>query len=87
MARKLDVYLFNDLVGCLVQDDGGQMVFDYAKSWLNRPGATPLSHSLPLRPKRFRSKECRGFFAGTDRRRVRGLGHLHAGGTTPAGAP
>ena len=64
MARKLDVYLFNDLIGCLVQDDGGQMVFDYAKSWLNRPSATPLSHSLPLRPKRFRSKECRGFFAG-----------------------
>jgi serine/threonine-protein kinase HipA len=24
----------------------------------------PLSHSLPLRPKRFRSKECRGYFAG-----------------------
>lgn len=64
MARTLDVYLFNDLVGRLAQDDGGQMVFDYADSWLNRPGATPLSHSLPLRPKRFRTKECRGFFAG-----------------------
>ena len=64
MARKLDVYLFNDLVGHLVQDDGGQMVFEYAKSWLSRPDAIPLSHSLPLRPKRFRSKECRGFFAG-----------------------
>ena len=64
MARTLDVYLFNDLVGRLVQDDGGQMVFDYAESWLNKPGATALSQSLPLRPKRFRSKECRGFFAG-----------------------
>jgi serine/threonine-protein kinase HipA len=64
MARTLDVYLNNDLVGHLIQDDGGQVVFDYAGSWLNKPGATPLSHSLPLREQRFRSKECRGFFAG-----------------------
>ena len=40
MARTLDVYLHNELVGQLVQDDGGQMVFDYAESWLNKPGAT-----------------------------------------------
>jgi serine/threonine-protein kinase HipA len=40
------------------------MVFAYTESWLNRPGALPLSHSLPLLPKRFRNKECRGFFAG-----------------------
>lgn len=64
MARTLDVYLFNDLVGHLVQDAGGQMVFDYAENWLNRPGAVPLSRSLPLRPTRFRNKECRGFFGG-----------------------
>lgn len=64
MARKLDVYLFDDLVGHLLQDDGGQMVFDYATTWLNKPAAVALSHSLPLRQKRFRSKECRGFFAG-----------------------
>ena len=64
MARTLDVYLHNELVGHLIQDDGGQMVFDYAESWLNKPGATPLSQSLPLRKKRFTRKECRGFFAG-----------------------
>lgn len=64
MARTLDVYLFRNLVGHLVQDDGGQMVFDYVKSWLNKPEAIPLSRSLPLRSKRFRNKECRGFFAG-----------------------
>jgi serine/threonine-protein kinase HipA len=40
------------------------MVFDYAESWLEKPGATPLSHSLPLRRKRFTRKECRGYFAG-----------------------
>ena len=64
MARTLDVYLHDELVGHLVQDDGGQMVFDYAESWLQKPGATPLSQSLPLRNKRFKRNECRGFFAG-----------------------
>jgi serine/threonine-protein kinase HipA len=64
MARTLDVYLHNDLAGQLVQDDGGQMRFAYAESWLNRPGATPLSQSLPLRKERFSRNECRGFFGG-----------------------
>jgi serine/threonine-protein kinase HipA len=64
MARTLDVYLYNDLAGHLVQDDGGEMTFAYVESWLNRRGATPLSQSLPLRKERFRRKECRGYFSG-----------------------
>jgi serine/threonine-protein kinase HipA len=64
VAKTLDVYLHSDLVGHLVQDDGGGMAFDYVESWLNKPGATPLSQSLPLRTKRFKRNECRGFFAG-----------------------
>jgi serine/threonine-protein kinase HipA len=64
MAKMLDVYLFRNFVGHLVQDDGGQMVFDYAESWTKTPNACPLSHSLPLRAERFNRKECRGFFAG-----------------------
>jgi serine/threonine-protein kinase HipA len=64
VARALDVYLFDDFVGRLVQDDGGRMVFDYDENWLSRPGAAPLSQSLPLRSRRFLNKECRGFFAG-----------------------
>jgi len=64
MARTLDVYLQNDLVGHLVQHDGGDLSFQYVESWLDRPGARPLSQSLPLRKERFRRKECRGFFAG-----------------------
>jgi serine/threonine-protein kinase HipA len=64
MAKILDVYLHRELVGHLIQNDGGQMVFDYAASWLQKPEATPLSHSLPLREKRFTRKECRGYFAG-----------------------
>ena len=64
MARTLDVYLRNELAGHLIQDDGGQMVFDYAERWLQKPGAMPLSQSLPLRKGRFKRNECRGFFAG-----------------------
>jgi serine/threonine-protein kinase HipA len=64
MAKILDVYFRRELAGHLIQNDGGQMVFDYAETWLQRPGATPLSHSLPLRQKRFTRKECRGYFAG-----------------------
>lgn len=64
MARRLDVYLYRELVGRLIQDDGGQMLFEYAASWLGNPGAMPLSRSLPLREETFSQKECRGFFGG-----------------------
>lgn len=64
MAKTLDVYLFKDLVGHLIQDDGGQMAFDYAENWIEKTDAYPLSRSLPLRKERFSRKECRGFFAG-----------------------
>src|ERR1017187_897539 len=64
MARTLDVYLHDDLAGHLVQDDGGQMLFNYMAGWLNKPGASPLSQSLPLRKEVFKGKECRAFFAG-----------------------
>src|SRR5260370_11965860 len=64
MARMLDVYLHEHLVGHLIQDDGGQMSFEYLESWLAKPGAAALSQSLPLRMERFKRNECRGFFAG-----------------------
>jgi serine/threonine-protein kinase HipA len=64
MARTLDVYLHNNLVGHLVQEDGGGMAFQYVESWLDKIGASALSQSLPLRTKRFNRNECRGYFAG-----------------------
>ncbi len=64
MAKTLDVYLHSSLVGHLVQDEDGQMSFDYAGEWLTRPDAYPLSESLLLRSEHFTRKECRGFFAG-----------------------
>ena len=62
MAKTLDVYLHSHFVGHLTQDNGGQMIFQYAESWLERPGASPLSQSLPLRKERFSRNECRGKF-------------------------
>ena len=64
MARTLDVYLHGEPVGHLIQDDNGQMSFEYLESWLAKPGAAALSQSLPLRKERFPAKECRGFFGG-----------------------
>ncbi|WP_158824124.1 type II toxin-antitoxin system HipA family toxin [Granulicella sp. S156] len=64
MAKTLDVYLHSEPVGYLIQDHGGQMIFQYAESWLERVGASPLSQSLPLRKERFSRNECRGYFGG-----------------------
>lgn len=64
MTKTLNVYLNYDIVGHLLLDDSGQMLFDYVESWLGNPKAVPLSHSLPLQKKQFKRKECRGFFAG-----------------------
>ncbi len=64
MAKTLDVYLHDKLVGYLTQDDDGQMLFEYAPSWLEASEAVPLSQSLPLRKNIFTRTECRGFFAG-----------------------
>ena len=64
MERTLDVYLYEEVAGHLVQDDDGQTSFEYLESWLAEPGAAALSQSLPLRKERFPAKECRGFFGG-----------------------
>ncbi len=65
MARTLNVFLDRELVGQLIQDDGGQMLFRYDESWLAKPEPIALSRSLPLREELFTQKECRGFFGGT----------------------
>src|SRR5688572_2162003 len=64
MPRKLDVYLHKHLVGKLVQNDHGNVSFDYVESWLSNPNAIPLSRSLPLAKKHFNRNACKGFFAG-----------------------
>ncbi len=64
MPRTLDVYLHQNPVGRLIQDDQGLMEFYYDVGWLNHSGAIALSHSLPLKAGRFNRNACRGFFAG-----------------------
>ena len=64
MNKTLKVYLHRELVGKLIQDQSGQMLFQYDADWLNRSDAVPLSHSLPLREDIFKRNACRGFFAG-----------------------
>lgn len=62
--RLLDVYLHEYLVGQLIQDEHGQMLFNYNESWLNRKDSVILSCSLPLRSEKFKRNDCRGFFGG-----------------------
>ncbi len=62
MTKTLDVYLHRDSVGRLIQDDHGLLLFEYDESWLKNPDASALSISLPLQKRRFRGKECTGFF-------------------------
>ncbi len=64
MPKTLDVYLHDDLVGRLIQDDHGDLAFRYAHNWLENAAAIPLSQSLPLEKRTFSRKQCRGFFAG-----------------------
>ena len=45
MAKTLDVYLHSNLAGHLVQDNGGQTRLQNVESWLDMPGAFPLSQS------------------------------------------
>ncbi len=62
--KRLTVYLNRDTVGMLTQDAGGLLAFRYAPEWVQKPGAIPLSRSLPLRKEPFRGKHARPFFAG-----------------------
>lgn len=64
MMKTLHVYLSRDLVGRLIQNENGYLLFGYDQNWLNNASAVPLSQSLPLRAEQFTRKECRGFFAG-----------------------
>ena len=64
MSRTLDVFLHRQRVGTLVQNNQGDILFEYDEHYLSNPAALPLSQSLPLAKKRFNRRECRPFFAG-----------------------
>ena len=62
--NTLIVYLNTTKVGVLEQDDSGLLQFSYDQAWLEKPGAIPLSRSLPLQRDIFIGKKARPFFAG-----------------------
>lgn len=62
--NTLHVYLNEVRVGRLDQDDSGILHFAYDPAWIGRPGAIPLSRSLPLQADVFSGKRVRSFFAG-----------------------
>lgn len=64
MSRMLNTYWDDHIVGELIQDDGGQMSFQYSPTWLDSPQAAKISQSLPLQADVFKRNQCRGFFAG-----------------------
>jgi len=61
---SLDVYLHEQWVGELLQNEQGKMVFKYTSLWIVDPKACAISISLPLQEERFSLKACRPFFAG-----------------------
>lgn len=62
--KTLQVYMHAHKAGMLVQDGTGLLSFTYDQSYLQQPGAIPLSFSLPLKEAQFNNTQCRGFFSG-----------------------
>ena len=62
--RKLAVFLHEDKVGELEQDESGLLSFTYTPEWLAKDGATPISRMFPLTPESYDGKRTRPFFAG-----------------------
>ena len=62
--KRLIVYWNGQIVGMLEQNRSGLLGFCYGPEWLSRPGAAPLSRSLPLQSESFTGKHVRPFFAG-----------------------
>ena len=60
----LIVYLNAERVGRLEEAEGGELQFSYDRLWLEKPGALPLSRSLPLQGTVFTGKKAGAFFAG-----------------------
>ncbi len=59
---RLNVFLNGILVGKLEKPQRGGLTYQYEKSWLERPGARPISLSLPLSEERFVGDVVYNFF-------------------------
>lgn len=64
MAKILNVYFHEEMIGRLEQDNRGEIHFSYSTAWLDNPEAVSISCSLPLQEASFNRKECHAFFGG-----------------------
>jgi serine/threonine-protein kinase HipA len=62
--HKLVVFLYEERVGELAQDDSGLLSFTYASEWLVKESAVPISRMLPLTAEPYDTRKARPFFAG-----------------------
>lgn len=62
--QTLRVIMNGYLIGRLKKSTRGKLIFTYATSWLNTPGARPISLSLPLVEKPFTTEAVYHFFDG-----------------------
>ena len=63
MSRILDVYLSNNFVGTLTQDESGDLEFAYDQGYLEEAGRG-ISLSLPLTQELHKGKTVKAFFSG-----------------------
>lgn len=64
MAKALDVYFNQQLVGVFEQADDGRHSFKYSEQYLASPNAVPISHIMPLSREKYEQRICHAFFAG-----------------------
>lgn len=64
VRQELDVFWGDRTVGQYYRTGNGLEAFVYSRTYLERPDASPISHSLPLRTEPFARRKLRPFFAG-----------------------
>ena len=62
--RSADVFLFERLVGCLVETSEGRCQFSYDSAYMKEPGAAPISPTMPFQDEPYWSDEMLPFFDG-----------------------
>ncbi len=70
MAKILDVYFHEKLIGQLKQTDRGDLSFTYRANWLNDAKATRISCSLPLQQGSFKRSDCHAFLGAFCRKKI-----------------
>ncbi|MBX9805418.1 MAG: type II toxin-antitoxin system HipA family toxin [Alphaproteobacteria bacterium] len=64
MTRILDVYLHEQLVGKLIQDNSGRLQFQYEENYVSDKNSMPISLSMPVRSEQYEEIKVRAFFSG-----------------------